>query len=69
MGEKACGGYHPDYCLTGKDGMATYDLMICFGCAEMKLYGPGNYLIVDLNDGAFKTLLVKHRNQRPVPKD
>ena len=68
MGEKACGGYHPDYCLTWHDGTASYDLMICFGCAEMKLYGPGNYLIVDLNDEAFETLLKKHRDQRPGPK-
>ena len=67
MGEKACGGFHPDYCLRWKDGTATYDLMICFGCSEMKLHGPGNYLIADLN-AAFDTMLKKHRDQRPFRK-
>lgn len=66
-GEKLCGGYHPDYCLTWKDDTATYDLMICFGCEEMKLYGPQNYLIADLN-APFNKLLKKHQDQRPDRK-
>ena len=63
-GEKLCGGYHPDYCLRWEDETDTYDLMICFGCGEMKLYGPENYLIVDLK-ADFQTLLEKYRDQRP----
>ena len=67
-GPKLCGGYHPDYCLTWKDGEATYQLLICFGCHEMKLYGPKSELIVDIGDDAFKAFaaaLKKHRDQRP----
>jgi hypothetical protein len=67
-GPKACGGYHPDYCLAWKDGNVTYHLLICFGCHEMKLYGPKSELIVDIGEEAFKTFetaLKKHRDQRP----
>ena len=67
MGEKLCGGYHPDYCLRWEDDTETYDLMICFGCGEMKFYGPENYLIADLK-AEFETLLLKHRDQRPERK-
>ncbi len=41
-GPKDCGGYHPDYCLSWKDGANTYELLICFNCQEMKIYGPLN---------------------------
>ena len=70
-GPKACGGYHPDYCLTWKDGDATYQLLICFGCQEMKLYGPNSELIVDIGEEAFRAFeaaLKKHRDQRPKTK-
>jgi hypothetical protein len=67
-GPKLCGGFHPDYCLSWKDGDATYQLLFCFGCHEMKLYGPKEELVVDLRQDAFKqfeALLKKHRDQRP----
>ena len=67
MGEKLCGGYHPDYCLRWEDDTDTYDLMICFGCCEMKFYGPENYLIADIK-AEFETLLEKYRDQRPESK-
>lgn len=67
-GAKFCGGFHPDYCLAWKDGKATYELLICLGCHEMKLYGPKQELMADIRTEAyqqFKTLLKKHRGQRP----
>lgn len=70
-GPKLCGGYHPDYCLTWKDGSAAYQLLICFGCHEMKLYGPNSELIVDIGEEAFRAFeaaLKKHRDQRPKTK-
>lgn len=70
-GPKACGGYHPDYCLAWKDGKAVYALLICFGCHEMKLFGPKSELLVDIRDPAyrrFEAALKQHRKQRPVSK-
>jgi hypothetical protein len=67
-GPKSCGGYHPDYCLVWNDGETAYHLLICFGCNEMKLYGPKNELIVDIRHEAvarFKAALERHRDQRP----
>ena len=68
-GPKLCGGFHPDYCLAWQDGKTTYHLLICFGCHEMKLYGPGTELLVDLYDDAhrtFKSTLKPYRAQRPT---
>jgi hypothetical protein len=67
-GPKLCGGYHPDYYLAWKGGDATYDLLICFGCHEMKLYGPGRVLLVDIRSDTsrqFETTLKKYHNERP----
>jgi hypothetical protein len=67
-GPKKCGGYHPDYALAWKDGGTIHHLLICFGCHEMKLYGPRHELITDIRDDAYKqfeTLLRKYRDQRP----
>jgi hypothetical protein len=68
-GPKLCGGFHPDYCLVWKQGESIYQLLICFGCHEVKLYGPKSELIVDLREKAFQAFeaaLKKHRDQRPA---
>ena len=70
-GPKACGGYHPDYCLSWKDGATTYELLICFGCHEMELYGPQQDFLADIRPDAFtqfETTLKKYRDQRPQSK-
>ncbi len=67
-GEKRCGGFHPDYALTWQDGTDAYRLLICFGCHEMKLYGPKVGLTLDIRGDAFRAFestLKKHRQQRP----
>jgi hypothetical protein len=67
-GEKSCGGYHPDFCLVWTDGETRYELLICFGCKEMKLYGPMQSLRVDIRPDAakrFKAILSQYRGQRP----
>ena len=66
-GPKFCGGYHPDYCLSWKGADATYDLLICFSCHEMKLYSSGPMLLVDIRENSFmqfETTLKKFRNRR-----
>jgi hypothetical protein len=40
-GEKKCGGFHPDYAVELRLGSSTYRALICFGCSEVKLFGPG----------------------------
>lgn len=71
-GPKKCGGYHPDYCLEWKDGAATRQLHICFGCEEGKFFTPDHRLVVDIRRNAaaqFKAILNKYWIQRPVPAD
>jgi hypothetical protein len=70
-GEKPCGGYHPDYCLEWIDGENSYELLICLGCEEMKLFGPTQQLRVDIRRDAakrLKTILSQYRDQRPVAR-
>jgi hypothetical protein len=70
-GEKSCGGFHPDYCVTWFDGAVVYELLICFGCDEMKLYSPMQYLRFDIRGsacGRLKAVLSKYRDQRPIAK-
>jgi hypothetical protein len=67
-GPKLCGGFHPDYCLSWKDGATTYELLICFGCHEMKFYGPKHEALADIRKDAFErfeAILKKYRDQRP----
>src|SRR5215211_6479570 len=64
-GPKACGGYHPDYCLSWKDGEVTYELLICFSCHEMKFYGPKHEALADIRKDAFErfeAILKKYRD-------
>jgi cytochrome c553 len=68
LGPKNCGGYHPDYCLAWKDAETTYELLICFGCHEMKLYGPKQEMLVDIKKEPFtqfEKTLQKYQAQRP----
>jgi len=67
-GPKACGSYHPDYCLSWKDGSTVYELLICFGCHEMKFYSPSQDVLADVQKDAFyrfEAILKKYRDQRP----
>lgn len=67
---QACGGFHPDFCLEWQDGDATYQVLICFGCYEVKCYGPRTELWCDIQESAydqFKKVLRKYRKSRPAP--
>jgi hypothetical protein len=67
-GEKRCGGFHPDYAVEWQNGQDGYVALICFGCAEAKLFGPGVASRHDLTgraDEALKELLKSHRKNRP----
>jgi hypothetical protein len=65
---KACGGFHPDYCMTWNDGDTTYYLMLCFGCHEMYFYDTKHEFVADVRHDAFpqfEAILEKYRDQRP----
>ncbi len=39
-GEKECGGFHPDYAVEWLVEKKIYRALICFGCLEVRFYGP-----------------------------
>jgi hypothetical protein len=68
MGEKKCGGYHPDYCIEWHVGQDVYQTLICFGCCEIKSYGPKAELYCDIQSDAldkFKSILKPYQKNRP----
>ncbi|MDA0814416.1 MAG: hypothetical protein O3C21_18740 [Verrucomicrobia bacterium] len=68
-GEKACGGFHPDYAVEwfDEDGSRFY-AQICFGCHEI-IYSDGkNEYRYDFEDGPFEQLkkeLKPYAKKRP----
>ncbi len=71
IGEKLCGGFHPDWLvrLSGSDGPVTY--MICLGCHEAKVIASGTETRYDLSDAAYSALvkvLKEKRINRPEAK-
>jgi hypothetical protein len=67
-GEKKCGGFHPDYAVEWQKDSSAYRALICFGCDEAKLFGPGIDERHDLGPRALpelEALLRKHQKNRP----
>jgi hypothetical protein len=65
---KACGGFHPDYAIEWHDGNDVYRVLICFGCYEIKVFGPRNSLYCDIASDAYKKferILKPYRKNRP----
>src|SRR5262249_17395095 len=65
---KKCDEFHPDYCIEWQVGDDTYRALICFGCHEMKAYGPNLVLLCDIRSDpykAFKKVLESYRKNRP----
>ena len=70
-GPKRCGGFHPDYCVEWQDGKGVYHVLVCFGCHEVKCYGPKVDLYCDINNDAYKEfekVLKPYRKNRPEKK-
>jgi hypothetical protein len=67
-GEKKCGGFHPDYAAEWQRSDGQYRALICFGCDEVKLFGPDIESRHDLSEGApskLESLLGGYRKNRP----
>ena len=56
-GVKLCGGFHADVLLRWGGGiLAETDMLICFGCSEVKIYGATGSLYGDLSNEQWKEL-------------
>jgi len=67
--KKACGGFHPDYCVewTSGSGAATRAL-ICFGCEEVILAGGSRPVTFDIHpeaERALEAVLTTYVRNRP----
>jgi hypothetical protein len=72
-GEKKCGGFHPDYMVQWKVGDDVYRVQICFGCSEIKAFGPKGAVRLDMTAEAKKSLEATLKRYqyvlRPKPKE
>ena len=71
-GEKACGGFHPDYAVQWADGDGSrFFALICFGCHEI-IYSDGkNQYRYDFENEPFEKLkkeLAPYAKKRPEAK-
>jgi hypothetical protein len=68
-GTKLCGRFHPDYLIRWTTVRGTYDALVCFGCHEIKLFGPRERLYADLSKETYEQLkqtLAGFRKHRPM---
>jgi hypothetical protein len=69
-GPRLCGAFHPDYLAEWQVGGRSYQFLICFGCGEVKVYGPGSSLRCYLAEsGKLYGVLDKYRKNRPKWQD
>jgi len=71
IGEKWCGGFHPDYSVSWTSGGNTYSALICFGCEEV-IFSEGTrrfrYELAHEACDAFERDLASYRSKRPERK-
>ncbi len=68
-GEKKCGGFHPDFVVEWHVGEDRFRVLICFGCREVKLYGPqieSRYDLDQVASNELKKILHGYRKNRPA---
>ena len=68
-GEKACGGFHPDWCLLWRGPAGECRVLLCFGCCEARLQcGDRTELRTDLDSAVQRELVAlmkPYRTNRP----
>jgi hypothetical protein len=70
--EKKCGGFHPDYLVEWRVGDKEYRVLICFGCHEVKVFGPDKTLRCDMageTKKALQDVLKTYQKNRPARQD
>lgn len=68
-GPKGTGGFHPDYCLEWTAAGETYRALVCFDCAEVKVYGADRAVHCDVRTDGCNRLAETLRHyikRRPV---
>lgn len=69
LGEKLCGGFHPDYAIRWSENDHEHSILICFGCHEALIVsGGGTTYRYDLTKPVIEALqkkLSSFRNKRP----
>lgn len=68
IGEKACGGFHPDYALRFERDDIRTDALICFNCDEIRFEWEDNSVLVDMRpetEEAVERILKPYRKNRP----
>jgi hypothetical protein len=64
---KGCGGFHPDFAVEWAVGDRVYHCLICFGCSEVQVFGPGGELHCEIADpDPLKRLLIPYQKCRPT---
>ncbi|HJZ58011.1 MAG TPA: hypothetical protein VKE74_23840 [Gemmataceae bacterium] len=64
-GYKKCGGFHPDYMVEYHVGQDVYRMQVCFGCSEVKVFGPKLELYCDMAKEPFAKVLRTYQKNRP----
>jgi hypothetical protein len=65
-GDKACGGFHPDYAVGASNGWT----LLCFGCEEARLDGDHIHARHDIpRMDEVRAVLTKYRDKRPEVKE
>ena len=66
--DRSCGGFHPDFAVEWSVGIEQYRTLICLGCGEAKLSGPGFESHHDVSHFVKKRLseiMTRNRKNRP----
>jgi len=72
-GGKFCGGFHPDANIQLVTDDGTIQMLVCFGCAEMRIGDGASNLMVEIDKDAYSTLRTmcrrsfRHRQGRLIP--
>jgi hypothetical protein len=70
-GAKKCGGFHPDYGIEWQVANVPYRCLVCFGCREVKIFGPGSEAYCDmttLGTAELEKVLKAYHKHRPKTK-
>jgi hypothetical protein len=70
-GEKRCGGFHPDYAVEWTVEGQVYHCLVCFGCGEVKIYGPLGESRFDMErdtEKRLRSVLWAYEKNRPAAK-
>ncbi len=66
---RACGGFHPDYCIEWHVNGKQFYMQVCFGCCMVKIFGPEGALRCDIDssdDGPLGKVLRHYHKNRPA---